>query len=72
MYEDLSGYKYRGEWRRSEKWGFGVESGTTLDGREYVYEGGFMNNQRHGLGTKNGDIRVRYKHGKRDDNCIVM
>jgi hypothetical protein len=72
IYETLEGYRYRGEWRRSEKWGFGVESGETLDQRSFVYEGGFMRNQRHGLGTKNGSIQVKYKHGRRDDDCIIM
>jgi MORN repeat len=72
VYEDLSGYRYRGDWRRSEKWGFGVESGITLDGREYVYEGGFLRNQRHGIGTKNGFIKVKYKYGRRDDDCVIM
>jgi hypothetical protein len=72
VYEELSGYRYRGEWRRSEKCGFGTESGMTLDGREYVYEGGFLHNQRHGLGTKNGFIKVKYRYGKRDDDCVIM
>jgi hypothetical protein len=72
VYEDLRGYKYRGEWRRSEKTGFGTESGITLDGRAYSYEGGFLRNQRHGYGTKNGFIKVKYRYGKRDDDCLIM
>ena len=72
VYEDLSGYRYRGDWRRSEKTGFGKESGVTLDDREYEYEGGFLRNQRHGTGIKNGSIRVKYRFGKRDDDCVIM
>jgi len=72
VYEEEDGYEYRGGWKKSEKCGFGVEKGTTLDGRTYSHEGGFSRNQRHGVGTKNGYIRVKYKHGKRDDDCIIM
>jgi len=72
VYEEEDGYEYRGTWKRSEKSGFGVEKGMTLDGRNYSYEGGFLKNQRHGIGTKNGYIKVKYKHGKRDDDCIIM
>jgi hypothetical protein len=71
VYEDNIGYRYEGGWRHSEKSGFGTESGFNYDGKKYVYEGGFLNNQRHGVGWKNG-YKVKYKFGKRDDDCIIM
>jgi hypothetical protein len=71
FYENNEGYRYEGGWRRSEKSGFGTESGYNYDGRRYVYEGGFLQNQRHGNGWKNG-YKVRYRFGKRDDDCVIM